>query len=106
MNAWSIGIELDNPGPLRKTACGWQTKWGDAVADVDVVVDAAGKGWHAFTNEQVLMAYEACEAIIDWAPSIGLVLAHSDIAPGRKTDPGPALDIESFRSWLLTRGEG
>jgi N-acetylmuramoyl-L-alanine amidase len=108
LNDWSFGIELDNPGKLRRTASGWTTEFGDRVADHDVVIDDHGRGWHAFSNEQIVAAYEACEALIDRYPSIHLVLGHSEVAvpAGRKSDPGPAFPMDTFRGWLLGRGEG
>jgi N-acetylmuramoyl-L-alanine amidase len=103
---WSIGIELDNPGKLVRTAAGWATYFGDPIPDQNVVIDERGQGWHAFSEAQILDAYLACEALIDVYPTLSMVLGHSDVAPTRKVDPGPAFPMDHFRSWLLGRGEG
>jgi N-acetylmuramoyl-L-alanine amidase len=105
-NEWMFGIEIDNPGKLVWTAAGWRTWYGAPVADADVVIDDRGAGWHAYHEDAILAAYGVCEAIIDYAPHVQFIVGHSDIAPGRKVDPGPAFPMETFRSWLLGRGEG
>lgn len=111
LNEWSIGVELDNFGRLTKSGRGeWRTYWGEIVPDDEVIVarhKSGGEecGWHDFPEAQVLAAYAACEALIDAFPSIDLVLGHDDVAPGRKADPGPAFCMDSFRTWLLGRGE-
>jgi N-acetylmuramoyl-L-alanine amidase len=67
VNSRSIGIELANPGPLA--------------------------GFPPFPEPQVV----ALEGLIDgirarWAIPAAGVIAHSDMAPGRKADPGPKFD--------------
>lgn len=67
VNSHSIGIELANPGPLA--------------------------GFPPFPAPQVA----ALEALLDaimarWAIPAAGVIAHSDMAPGRKADPGAKLD--------------
>lgn len=112
LNRHSIGIELDNQGVLTRDPQGcWRNWWGERVHDREVAVathkhGGPERGWHRFTEAQVLAAYCACEALIDAFPGIEDVLGHDDIAPGRKLDPGPAFPMEPFRSWLFGRGEG
>lgn len=113
INAHSIGIELDNPGPLQKTAAGWATYFGKRWPAADVVIDrhkhaapgSAPRGWAAYPEAQILAAYVACEALIDAYPTLQDVVGHDDVAPGRKTDPGPAFPMESFRAWLFGRAD-
>ena len=111
LNQFSIGIELVNPGPLQQTAVGWKTINGTPVGGDDVVIaehkHGGGKrAFHAYTEAQILTAYEACEGLIDAFPSIKDVVGHDDIAPKRKSDPGPAWPMEAFRGWLFGRGQG
>jgi N-acetylmuramoyl-L-alanine amidase len=67
VNSRSIGIELANPGPLA--------------------------GFPPFAEPQMA----ALEALLDdvtarWAIPPAGVIGHSDMAPGRKADPGPKFD--------------
>jgi len=67
VNSRSIGIELDNPGPLA--------------------------GFPPFAEPQM----SALERLLDgimarWGIPRERVIAHSDMAPGRKADPGPKFD--------------
>lgn len=67
VNSRSIGIELANPGPLA--------------------------GFPPFAEPQMA----ALEALLDgvlarWAIPPAGVIGHSDMAPGRKSDPGPKFD--------------
>lgn len=108
LNAYSIGIELDNYGKLSKTAGGsWQTYFGKKVPDDQVIVAKhkhGGKlcGWHTYSEEQLEVLEEVALAIFNHY-KLEDVIGHEDIAPGRKTDPGPAFNMDSFRSLLLGR---
>lgn len=112
LNRYSVGLELDNYGALQRDGKGsWRTWWGEHVPDELVVVathkhGGHERGWHAYSEAQVMAAYEACEALIDAYPTIEDVLGHDDVAPERKIDPGPAFPMASFRSWLFGRGAG
>jgi N-acetylmuramoyl-L-alanine amidase len=109
MNSYSIGIELDNAGRLVKVGQQYQA-WFGAFYPESEVVQARHKNetddayWHAYTETQLSVALEVSRLLV---VQYGLkdVLGHEDIAPGRKTDPGPAFRMASYRANLFGRGE-
>jgi N-acetylmuramoyl-L-alanine amidase len=110
LNAHSFGIELDNGGPLQQRADGsWTTPFGAPVPP-DQVIEAAHRhggpvrGWQAFSNEQLLAAGEVASLLVRHYELVD-VLGHDDVAPGRKTDPGPAFPMQTFRSRVLGRAD-
>jgi N-acetylmuramoyl-L-alanine amidase len=111
-NGFAIGLELENVGFLRPSATGWRPWFGGPDLDPADYIKAKHKnggpemGWQKFPEAQVSAAYLVCEALIDAYPTIVEVAGHDDIAPLRKRDPGPAFDMDKFRSWLFDRGQG
>ncbi len=90
LNNSSIGIELINPGfstpgkePCTKNKNLWNQKTG-------IFVPGSLNLWYEFSPAQIKSLIELCQVIIkkyDIVPQN--ILGHSDIAPGRKFDPGP-----------------
>lgn len=109
LNQYSIGIELDNAGRLARQSNQWRAYFGKIYPD-DEVIEAKHKngrgpyGWHIYSEKQLEVAAEVGLALFD---EYGLldVVGHDDVAPNRKTDPGPAFPMESFRAKLLGRKE-
>lgn len=67
INSHSIGIEIANPGHEH--------------------------GYRAFPERQMAAVVELCRDILGrWSIEPHRVLAHSDVAPGRKEDPGELFD--------------
>jgi len=110
LNGHSIGIELVNAGRLTRAPGRWLTWTGRVVNDADVV-EAVHQhehmlaGWHMFSEVQILAAVDACQAIANAYPDILDIIGHDDIAPGRKSDPGPAFPMASFRARALGRAD-
>ncbi|MFQ5676399.1 MAG: N-acetylmuramoyl-L-alanine amidase [bacterium] len=110
LNDYSIGIELDNPGPLQKKENGKWQAWFGREYDDDVVVwlkhkrEQSFRGWHVFGVAQLAAAKNVAIAICNHY-RIRDLLGHDDIAPDRKRDPGPAFPMASFRSAVLGRKE-
>lgn len=109
LNPWSIGIELDNAGELVRHPDGWRTKWGRPVNSADVIEAAHQNGgpitgWHTYTQDQ-LEAAQIVAAVLVAHYGLKDVLGHDAIAPGRKTDPGPAFPMSSFRAAAMGRAD-
>jgi N-acetylmuramoyl-L-alanine amidase len=110
LNRWSLGIELDNAGPLQRRADGWTSGWGARIDDAEVVEavhrhGGPARAWHAFPPEQLRAAADVVNLLARHY-RLEDVLGHDDIAPGRKSDPGPAFPMESFRARALGRADG
>jgi N-acetylmuramoyl-L-alanine amidase len=109
LNTWSIGIEVVNFGYLLKSGTGQYLAWTHDEVPPERVVEARHKQpqvpyqyWQAYTPEQVATCTElAC--LLANAYALDDVLGHEDIAPGRKTDPGPAFPLTSIRGRAIGR---
>lgn len=110
LNSYSVGIEIANWGFLNGGWGRWKSWTGVSVPD-ERVIEAAHRnqpnvtrGWEVFDSPQIDTAISAVQAL---AQAYGLkssdVLGHDDISPSRKSDPGPAFDMERFRARAFGR---
>ena len=113
LNGFSIGIELDNAGKLERVGSRWISAVSKrAYPDDDVLVanhkhDRPGTppiGWHEYSEVQLEVAAQVGLLLME-KYSLKDVLGHEDIAPGRKSDPGPAFPMGSFRARLIGRAD-
>lgn len=109
LNRHSIGIELDNAGILTRQGGKWRAWFGADYPDHEVVEathrnESEPRGWHAYTEAQLETALSVA-LLLARKYALKDVIGHDDIAPGRKTDPGPAFPMESFRATVMGRGD-
>ncbi|MEK9629557.1 MAG: N-acetylmuramoyl-L-alanine amidase [Nitrospinota bacterium] len=108
-NKYSIGIEIVNAGHLQKERDQYKAWFGktypqDQVLEASHQNHSSPRFWHTYTKEQIDCVLNLCTQLKE-AYSIKEILGHDEIAPSRKTDPGPAFPLESVRSQVLGREE-
>lgn len=72
--------------------------------DFSIGVELEGTGDTPYTDAQYEQLTALTAALLAAYPSMSedAIVGHSDIAPGRKTDPGPSFDWARFRTLLAT----
>ena len=105
LNHFSIGIEIDNSGLLEKRVDGYYTYWGKRIDNSQVVLAThkhknQEQVWEAFTEKQIVIVEKIVMALKESYP-IKDIVGHDDIAPGRKTDPGPAFPLQKIKNKLF-----
>jgi len=113
VNRFSIGIEIANYGKLSQTQGGDWVSWsGQLVPSNRVIVEEhkhfPGKqyGWEIFDPEQVEATLDAAQAIVsEYNLDPWDLVGHDDISIHRKVDPGPAFDMDKFRTMVFGRDE-
>jgi len=110
LNRFSFGIEMVNAGPLRRSQGGaFYTWWGQQVPPNEIVEVEPGEAgsfnrryWARYPEEQIASAIELVSLLVHEF-KLEEILGHSDIAPGRKQDPGPAFPMRHIRSVIQGR---
>jgi AmpD protein len=72
----------------------------DCCNDFSIGIELEGCDWQPFEDAQYLTLEKLVRVLMDAWPAIGSegLVGHSDIAPGRKTDPGPHFDWRRLRA--------
>lgn len=105
LNQYSIGIEMDNAGPLKPAGSKFISDFGKYYLPEEAIEakhrnETSPRFWHTYTQEQIDATREVCEVLIEHF-AIKYLVGHEEIAPLRKTDPGPAFPLDKFRAQLL-----
>lgn len=74
----------------------------DNVNDFSIGIELEGGDAHPFTDAQYRRLVAVTRALMQAYPRLGVerIVGHADIAPGRKTDPGPHFDWPRYLSLL------
>ncbi len=70
--------------------------------DFSIGIELEGTDEEPYTDTQYRVIADVTRALLDRYPALvpERIVGHSDIAPGRKTDPGPAFDWPRYRRLL------
>ncbi len=108
LNQFSIGIEIVNGGRLERRGEKWTCPVDKVTIPDDDVVMAIHKNetqvaaWHEYTSKPLEVSLQIAAALVSHY-ELKDVLGHDDISPMRKSDPGPAFPMGSFRSKAMGR---
>ena len=71
--------------------------------DFSIGIELEGTDRVRYTDAQYTALASSIAALLRAYPSLSVsrIVGHADIAPGRKTDPGPAFDWAWMREWLV-----
>ena len=74
----------------------------DECNDFSIGIELEGSDEVPYTGDQYQALCDVCQQIMAAWPEIGVdeITGHSNIAPGRKTDPGPAFDWSRLQQSL------
>jgi N-acetylmuramoyl-L-alanine amidase len=109
-NQYSVGIEIANPGPLRRKGNAFVDTISSRPWDGGVIEAFHKNGSRDFTHwaEYPSAQLEAVEAVAKAVVahySIKEIVGHDDIAPLRKIDPGPAFPLDHTKSVVFGRDD-
>jgi N-acetyl-anhydromuramoyl-L-alanine amidase len=100
---------IDRHGDLTQYVSLWDRAWHAGVSvfeqkpncnDFSIGIELEGTDLTPYTDAQMQSLGLLCAALRADIPSIRAITGHSTIAPGRKTDPGPAFSWQDLSSRL------
>lgn len=110
-NAFSIGIEIVNPGALDRNGRAWfhkSTERGFSVADIvhKATPEHGDAWWMPYTDAQIKAVKEICRALCEEYPECNEIVTHWMISPKRKIDTNPLFPLEDVRAYAFGIDDG
>ena len=110
-NAFSIGIEIVNPGRMTAGGAGRaRAWWGEYFSLDDGIVERTtaehGHGfWMEYAPEQIEAVASLIETLFRDIKSLKDITTHWYISPGRKVDVNPLFPLDQIRARVLGRDD-
>lgn len=100
LNSCSIGVEFANGGENEKLSSRWSR-----LTPVRAAHKNGGpvKNWEAYPAVQIVSGIAVFQAVVE-RYHLDDVVGHDDVAPRRKSDPGPAFPMQRLREACGFRG--
>ena len=107
VNAFSVGIEIVNPGRMTPVPGGGMSWFKVLYPDVTVMTTPEhGHGaWMDYPEAQIVAVEQLLHALFAAIPTLTDITTHWYISPGRKVDTNPLFPLESIRGRVLGRDD-
>jgi N-acetylmuramoyl-L-alanine amidase len=104
LNGYSIGIEVDNAGAMKKQNGVYKRQnrifTPDEVIETNHKLEYSTRGWEKYPAAQMAALVEVGKLLKATYNFIDVV-GHDDISLSGKTDPGPAFDMTAYRNEVM-----
>lgn len=111
-NAFSIGIEIVNPGRMTRASdsmalAWWGQKFAVNLFDIaEVETPEHGRGlWMNYPEKQLEAVIALLSALFEGVTSLTDITTHWYVSPGRKVDTNPLFPLEHIRARILGRDD-
>lgn len=111
-NAFSLGIEIVNPGKMQRAAEGVARAWWGqtfSVSEYDIQwVETREHGagyWMAYPEAQIVAVQALLAQLFDQVETLADIQPHWFVSPGRKVDTNPLFPLEHLRARILGRDD-
>lgn len=106
LNRFSIGIELENYGPLSYHN-GQYLTWFNKIVPANEVIELKHPQtqnrcfWQTFTNEQLNTLEALCKLLL-LTYKFRRIVGHDEISLSGKIDPGPAFPMQRYKTLIYS----
>jgi len=110
-NAFSVGIEIVNPGALDKNGRAWfhkQTEKGFPSTEIvhKSTPEHGDAWWLPYPDAQIAAVKKLCRALCEEYPDCNEIVTHWMISPKRKIDTNPLFPLEEVRAYAFGIDDG